>query len=66
MEDNLKKDNETKTMEIKINGCGTAPGNLVFLNYKESTLFVQLNQGSRMCQDLSKHVMIYCFKSGFE
>ena len=31
------------------------------LNNKNSTLLVQLNHDSRMCQAMSKHMMINCF-----
>jgi hypothetical protein len=30
MEDDLKKNNASKTNKTKHNGCGTTPGNLVF------------------------------------
>ena len=31
MEDDLKKIKQPKTIKSKNNGCGTAPGNLVFI-----------------------------------
>ena len=34
MEDELKKIMQPKTIKIKNNGCGTAPGNLVSINYQ--------------------------------
>ena len=33
MEDDLKKNNQPKTIKSKNNGCGTAPGNLVIVIY---------------------------------
>ena len=39
IEDNLNKNNATKTLTGQNNGCGRAPGHLVFTNITE-TLFM--------------------------
>jgi hypothetical protein len=60
-EDDLKKNNATKTIKSKNNGCGTAPGNLVLVIFDVfKPCFIYCNHSHK----INFHISIYYLNPG--